>query len=328
MRFSMKAIIATMCCSWVLPTFAMDPELDTSVTIEHMRYGKYEFNILDLYVAVSDTPTPLAIFIHGGGFKSGSRAQAVDADGDLGTVQELLAAGISVASIDYRLTRDKEYTLENILQEDMTLAVQMLRHRAASLNIDPTRIGAWGNSAGAGAALYLGVADDIAVPNSPDPIRRQSSKVQVVGHLAGQATYDVRQWAALASVDESWMEYIDFEDDLYWFNVENRDEITSEMYEKVDITSLFSADDATIYSENIPANSAPEPIVIDENISSDDDKETARIQIAHHEEHAKLIGSKCTEVGLTCKVVTELVPLREGDEQEGLVHFFKQNLLP
>jgi len=327
MKTIIKGVAATLCLSWILPIFVVDAAAETAPTIENMRYGKYKENVMDIYLVDSATPVPLAIFIHGGGFKSGTKTQVDDTD----VKETLLAAGISVATRDYRVTSDKEYTLDQILREDMTLAVQMLRHRAASLNIDPAHFAAWGNSAGAGAALYLGVADDIADPTNTDPVRRQSSKIQVVGHLAGQSTYDTTQWASIVDVDPNWAELSEFEDDLYWFNVDSRDQITPEMYAKVDIAALFTADDAAIYSEKTPDRYGTDagPINLDfDSIVDDDEREeakrAARVLIAHSSKHALFIGEHCTAVGLTCEIITTIEP---GPKRE-LSDFMIEQLLP
>ena len=37
------------------------------------KYGPHERNVLDLWKAKSDQPTPLVVFIHGGGFRGGSK---------------------------------------------------------------------------------------------------------------------------------------------------------------------------------------------------------------------------------------------------------------
>src|SRR5437868_2948315 len=55
------------------------------------KYGPHERNVLDLWKAKADKPTPLVVFIHGGGFRNGSKEQV---PGDL--LQGLLAKGISV----------------------------------------------------------------------------------------------------------------------------------------------------------------------------------------------------------------------------------------
>ena len=42
--------------------------------VENAKYGPHERNVLDLWKAKSDTPTPLVVFIHGGGFRGGDKA--------------------------------------------------------------------------------------------------------------------------------------------------------------------------------------------------------------------------------------------------------------
>ncbi len=68
-----------------LPTFANVP------------YGEHAREVLDFYKAESATPTPLVVYIHGGGWMNGDK-------GRVGTVdlKKLLAEGISVAAINYR----------------------------------------------------------------------------------------------------------------------------------------------------------------------------------------------------------------------------------
>ncbi len=36
---------------------------------ENVKYGPHERNVLDLWMAKSDKPAPLVLFIHGGGFR-------------------------------------------------------------------------------------------------------------------------------------------------------------------------------------------------------------------------------------------------------------------
>ena len=59
-------------------------------------------------------------------------------------------------------------------------AVRFLRHHAAEYGVDPGRIGATGDSAGAHLALMLGCAGRDGDPDAPDPVDRQSSRVQAV----------------------------------------------------------------------------------------------------------------------------------------------------
>src|SRR3989442_15013694 len=64
-----------------------------------VKYGPHERNVLDLWKAKSDKPTPLVVFIHGGGFRGGSKEALSPA-----LLGGLLANGISVMAINYRLS--------------------------------------------------------------------------------------------------------------------------------------------------------------------------------------------------------------------------------
>ena len=59
------------------------------------KYGPHERNVIDLWKAISDTPTPLVVFIHGGGFRGGDK-------GNLSAplLNACLKSGISVAAIN------------------------------------------------------------------------------------------------------------------------------------------------------------------------------------------------------------------------------------
>ena len=45
-----------------------------SPTHANVKYGPYDRNVMDVWLAKSETPTPVLISIHGGGFRAGTRA--------------------------------------------------------------------------------------------------------------------------------------------------------------------------------------------------------------------------------------------------------------
>lgn len=153
-----------------------------------VHHGPHERQVLDVWLAPSDKPTPLLVCIHGGGFRGGSKYVPAD------VLKGCIDAGISVAAINYRLSGVAKAPAQF---EDAARAIQFLRHKAKEWNLDPTRIAAIGNSAGAGLSLWLGFHDDVAKPDSDDPVLRQSSRLTCVSVFNGQSTYDprvLREW--------------------------------------------------------------------------------------------------------------------------------------
>ena len=67
-----------------------------------MAYGPHERNILDVWRVDAAVPRPLAVMIHGGGWKGGDKRQQL-AKWGMPAFEKLRAAGIHVASINYRL---------------------------------------------------------------------------------------------------------------------------------------------------------------------------------------------------------------------------------
>jgi acetyl esterase len=148
------------------------------------KYGPYERNVLDLWRAQSDRPTPLVVFIHGGAFRAGSKEML-----SAPLLKGLLARGISVMAINYRLSPGVHFPTHYL---DCARAIQFARLHAKEWNIDPKRIGATGGSAGAGTSLWIGFHDDLADPNSADPVLRQSTRLACLAVFGAQSTYDPR----------------------------------------------------------------------------------------------------------------------------------------
>ena len=165
----------------------LDPEkLRPDVTDLH--YGPFARNALDLWKAPHPPghsgPTPVVVFFHGGGFVGGDK-KSVPAR----LVDRCLAEGISVASANYRLSTEAPFPAPML---DGARAIQFLRLKAVDLGIDPGRIAACGNSAGAGIALWVGFHDDLADPRNNDPVLRQSSRLACMGVVGAQTSYDPR----------------------------------------------------------------------------------------------------------------------------------------
>ena len=148
------------------------------------KYGPHERNVLDLWKAKSDKPTPLVVFIHGGGFRAGDKAQVSPA-----LLDGCRKAGISVAAINYRLSNQAAFPAP---MHDGARAIQFLRSKAGDWNLDPKRFAATGGSAGAGISLWVGFHDDMADPKSDDPVLRQSTRLTCMAVNGAQSSYDPR----------------------------------------------------------------------------------------------------------------------------------------
>jgi acetyl esterase/lipase len=105
---------------------------------------------LDLYLPVKpaqEGPLPLVVFIHGGGWRAGSK--------DAGAVLlPLVTSGeYALASVAYRFSDEATWPAQI---HDCKAAIRWLRSHAATYGIDPDRIGAAGSSAGGHLVCLLG----------------------------------------------------------------------------------------------------------------------------------------------------------------------------
>lgn len=172
------------------------PVYDASVpkpTLSNISYGKHERHILDFWKAEANSPTPLVFVVHGGGWKGGEKERLHR----FANVQQLLDAGISVVAINYRLMRhiDVEEIIPPVKAPmyDAGRALQFVRSKADEWNIDKERIGAAGGSAGACTSLWLAYHDDLAIPESKDPIARESTRLWSAAVMGPQTTLDPQQ---------------------------------------------------------------------------------------------------------------------------------------
>ena len=117
--------------------------------------------LLDLYVppAIAEPTTPadlppLVIWIHGGGFHSGDRRILPETYPPNSVFDRLVAAGVAVATVDYRLSGEAIFPAQI---EDVHTAIDYLRRFAPAYGFDADRIGTWGESAGGALAALAGL---------------------------------------------------------------------------------------------------------------------------------------------------------------------------
>jgi acetyl esterase/lipase len=127
--------------------------------INGVVYGTYVDNqgatrdlLLDLRIpTAAPGPTPVVVWVHGGGWSGGSRAMPARASA-------LCERGYAVASIDYRLTGTAPWPAQG---QDCKGALRWLRANAATYDLDPDRFGVWGSSAGGHLVAWLGAAGGV-----------------------------------------------------------------------------------------------------------------------------------------------------------------------
>ena len=142
---------------------------------------------LSLARPAGDGPFPAIVFIHGGGWYSGSR------DAYQQEIREAAERGYVAATISYRLMQVNEEKKETTTAEpnfpaqihDAKAAIRWLRASADQYHVDPDRIGVTGSSAGGHLSLLLGLTDSESGLGGDGGHPDQSSRVQAVVNFFG-----------------------------------------------------------------------------------------------------------------------------------------------
>ena len=144
---------------------------------------------LDLYFPSGDfrSNRPAVVFIHGGGFTGGDKAEYRSAS----VSADLCRAGYVVVSCNYVLgPKDKPGVWpQNIA--DCRNAVRWVRAHAKELGVNPDKIAVAGGSAGGYLALMVGLSDDKTGPGG-DPAAKHSAKVSAVIDMYGVVSFAKR----------------------------------------------------------------------------------------------------------------------------------------
>ncbi len=164
---------------------------------------------LDLYLPQTGGPAPAIVYVHGGGWRRGSRREPLPVLG-ADFYDSLTAQGFAVAAIDYRLSGEARFPAP---LEDVRTAIGWVRDHAATYGLDADRVFAWGDSAGGhlvllaaltgakvhGVVAWFPVTDLAGLPSDvadaggvPDP-GPQSREGQFLGTPAASAPDLARQ---------------------------------------------------------------------------------------------------------------------------------------
>ena len=256
-----------------------------------LKYGEHERQVMDLWLAPSDKPTPMLVAIHGGGFRGGNKRVSEP------LLAKCLEAGISVAAITYRLT---DVAIAPAQHQDCARAVQFLRSKAGEWNLDTKRFAATGESAGAGISMWLALHDDLADPQSEDPVARESTRLTCAAVSEGQTTYDPRVIRDLFPGTDTYqhpaLAYL-YDVDLARLDDAGPEKI--ELFQEISAINHLTKDDVPvllIYSRTMDAPITSQSIGI------------------HHPKFGQLLKQQMDALGIECEIVTEA-----GDRGDSLV---------
>ena len=108
---------------------------------------------LDVYAPTTkpDRAIPAILWVHGGGWRGGSKE-------GIARPLPILSRGFGLVSVEYRLSGEAVFPAAIA---DVKAAMRWLRANAATYGFDPTRLGAWGSSAGGHLVALLGTAQEV-----------------------------------------------------------------------------------------------------------------------------------------------------------------------
>jgi acetyl esterase/lipase len=135
------------------------PPADVSVSraLPFAAISGYRPLELDLHRPAARHPLPVVVYLHGGGWRLGSRELASPAfrDWNPGLLTRVAAAGFVVVAADYRLSGEARFPAQ---LEDVHRALDWVIANGAEHGADPARILLWGDSAGGHLAALAAMA--------------------------------------------------------------------------------------------------------------------------------------------------------------------------
>ena len=137
---------------------------------------------LDLYVPKVDSKPPLVVWVHGGGWRGGSKSSV--------PLKGLNEHGYAIASISYRFSKQAIFPAQI---HDCKAAIRFLRANAEEYGYDASWIAVGGSSAGGQLALLLGTSGGVEeLEGTVGGNLNQSSTVQAVVDYFGPSDFVLR----------------------------------------------------------------------------------------------------------------------------------------
>jgi acetyl esterase/lipase len=245
-----------------------------------VKYGPHERDVLDIWLAKTESPRPVIIVVHGGGFAVGDKKMGLRSI----NASEFLKNGVTVVSINHPFKTQIPWP---DVFHHAARSIQHLRHHAKKYNIDKERIAVAGTSSGGGISSWLAFHDDLKDPDAKDPVLRESTKPLCAAILTSQSTYDQLRWPEILDMEKSIVEKVRGPKDLAAALFIDESELFKkkgiQMRAEIDIISMIDPSDPPVFVQNIGANVVPGDIV-------------------HHPRHSIALKKKCDEHGVKCEL--------------------------
>jgi acetyl esterase/lipase len=189
----------------ILALLAAGTTRAAEVRATRFAYGQDapEAQVLEAHLLVSETPTPVLVYVNSGGWSSSPPKETKP--GPFSMYHDL---GLSAVAVCHRTIGDN--VAWPAPGDDVARAVQFIRLHAKEWNIDPDRMAITGRSSGGHIAMMVGFGEDRVDPNSDDPISRQSSAVRCIIEQGGPAelAQHLRENLAAANVEDKNKSYL------------------------------------------------------------------------------------------------------------------------
>lgn len=145
-------VLPKFCCVAVLACSLSVAEAASPVIHKDIEFANVDGHSLklDLYLPAEEKVGPLVVWIHGGGWRGGSKSKC--------GISWLTDDGFAVASISYRLTNKAIFPAQI---HDCKAAIRWLRANASKYGYGVDRIGVSGSSAGGHLAALVGTSGDV-----------------------------------------------------------------------------------------------------------------------------------------------------------------------
>ncbi len=195
-----------------LPVISLQKNVKEKKNIGYTVAGKRKLLLDAFYPEKSNTKKPAIIIIHGGGWRSGNRAQHH-------TLARALAnIGYACFTPEYRLSTEALFPAAVF---DIKEAIKWVRHSAVTFNIDTSKIVVAGFSAGGQLAALAGSTGNMPIFENYDNKNGLSTQVSAIIDIDGTLSFVHNESSEQKSLDKwgasaLWLGYLPGENNALW----------------------------------------------------------------------------------------------------------------